>query len=228
MKEIIFDGDKIINDTDYDTKADYIIDELNRRVFSRLDNYTEKVYNTSTGQYEDVKADVTGKKFYKNQINPIISPTKITIELNALLRQFKPMTLSEAKTLNADDYLIAFNDYCRIISHISDFLMSYVPSKQTFCAFCNITSDIYNEMLVDPVYSQVFKSFEDAFVDSNFTMAQAGVLDKTVTLAKLQTRDAGHNLIKNPEIINLSVNNMVDKSQVREKLGKFTAMIDKK
>jgi len=178
-----------------------------------------------TREYEEVKADVTGRKFYKNQINPIISPTKITIELNALLRQFKPMTLVEAQTISADDYLKAFNEYSRIISHISDFLMSYVPSKQTFCAFCDITSDIYNEMLVDTTYSQVFKSFEDAFVDSNFTMAQAGVVDKTVTLAKLQTRDAGHNLIKNPEILNLSVNNITDKSQVREKLDKFSAMV---
>lgn len=228
MKEIIFDGDEIINSTDYEKKADDIIRELGERIFKQLDNYTEKTYNAETGQYEDVKADYRGKKFYKNQIKPLISPSKVTIELNSLLRKYKPFTEAEARTLDTDTYITAFNEYSRVISYISDYLISYMPSKQTFCAFCNITTDIYNTFLYDPSYYTIFKSFEDAFVDINFTLAQVGVVDKSATLAKLQTRDAGHNLVKNPDVVNLSINNIVDKAQVKEKLGKFTAMIEKK
>lgn len=207
-KEIIIENGNMVNSTDYKAKAEKIIEELGNTVFSKFDNSEE---------FEN-------QRFYKNQINPILTPMQVTSKLNRLLRVYKPLSQSEAETIPDTEYLEAFGYYCDIISYINEYLV-YLPDKQTFSAFVNITTDIYNEFLLNnPKYQQVFKSFEDSFNSTNFLSAQSGLVDGKVTMAKLQTKDAGHNLVKNPESLVVNNYNKIDKQEMQLAFDKLESM----
>ena len=125
--------------------------------------------------------------------------------------------IHELKKRTIRKFLFALKLYMHLISHINVYL-AFLPSKQTFCSFANITSSIYNDLLQDVNYSAVFNSIVDYLVDANFTSSQAGIVDGKVTIAKLQTKDAGHNLIKSPESLVINNYNEIDKQQVNIKL----------
>lgn len=198
-----FEKDESLDIYDYEKRAEEIIKQLDLEVFSRLE--TE---------------DNVSKRFYANSIGATLQPMQVTTKLNRLLRVYRPMTSEQAKALTDTDYLRAYGYYCDIISHINNYLV-YMPDKQTFSAFVNITSNIYNELLADPNYTQVFMSFEDAFVQSNFSASQAGIADKTTTLSKLQTREAGHSLVKTNDYVPQVTNNNIDKQQILINLEKY-------
>ena len=59
-------------------------------------------------------------------------------------------------------------------------------------------------------------------------MAEAGLVDSKTTIAKLQTKNAGHNLVKNPESLTLiQNNNVVDEQKMDLLLSKFDGMTKK-
>lgn len=223
MKPIVIDKDgEMIKPTDWAKKSEDIIKKLDETLFSEL---------TKENSY-DIKYDRNGneirtkKQIKKNQVMPDISPAQVSTKLNRLLRMYRPMTLTEAKALDDTDYLEAYGYFLDIVSHINEYC-TYVGSKQDFSAFCNINTDTYNELLNDPNYTQVFASIEDGFVQSNFSVAQAGLVDTRTTITKLQTKDAGHNLMRNVENITYNISNNVDKQQVLLALDKFDSMTKK-
>lgn len=230
-KQIIIDDDQIVNSTDWESKANKIIDELGKTLFNKLDETNEP------SDTEEMAQEKRGRgrpptlkkqaKFYKNTIKADLQPMQVTAKLNRLLRVYKPLNETEAMSIADTDYLEAFGYYCDIISYINQYLV-YMPDKQSYCAFTNITTDIYNKFLGDPNYCQVFKSFEDSFVQSNFASAQAGIVDGKVTITKLQTKDAGHDLVRNPEAVTINNYNTIDKQQVNLKLAQFQSMVGNK
>ena len=155
---------------------------------------------------------------------PTISPAQVTTKLNRLLRIYRPMTKEDAETLDDLEYLDAYGYYLYIISHINKFV-TFLPDKQTFSAFCNISTDTYNHLLADQRYIQVFSSIEDGFVQSNFVVAEAGLIDSKTAITKLQTKDSGHNLVRNPEAVTINYSPKVDKVLINQQLDKYTAMI---
>lgn len=217
MKKII-DIDEngvVLGPPDYETKYN----ELRKRLQTELfDNATVSVDVQTYGKFKKFGGGQT-------QVTTDISAMSVTSRLNRYLRMFRPLTLDEAKAIEDREYLNGFGYYCDLITFINDNHVVYIPDKQTFCAFVNITTDIYNELLNDPNYSQVFHSIEDSFVQSNFSSAQAGIVNTSATLAKLQIKDAGHSLVKNPESITINQFNGVDKAQVNKKLEQFASMI---
>lgn len=220
MKQtIVIDDGKIVNSTDYEAKCNHIIEELQSSLFGNLEMDTFEDFDDAIDSPK-AKQPMT---FKKNEIMPKLTPMQVTTKLNRLLRVYKPMNLRDAKTVPDTEYLLAYGYYCDVISYINKYLV-YMPDKQTFSAFVNITTDIYNELLQDPNYTQVFKSFEDSFIQSNFSASQAGIIDSKTTLSKLEMRDAGHNLIKNPEVVTNVLNLGVNKQEVNEKLEKWRNM----
>lgn len=243
MKEIIIDDGNVVNSTDWENKYKEVINFLNEKVFFELNKISnEKQQSNKKSNWKKINADEYRnmledeyynnseeqqssqiKGFKKNDIMPLLTPMQVTSALNRILRKYRPMNLDEAKRLEDIEYLDAFGYYCDVISYINKYLV-YLPDKQTFCAFVNITTDVYNEMLGNPNYSSVFNSFEDSFIQSNFSSAQAGIVDGKTTVAKLQTKNAGHNLIKNPDSVTFNITQKIDKQKVNQMLGKYESI----
>lgn len=223
-REIIFDDGEIINSTDWEKKANSVIKRLDDELFSLIDS--DECYDYKYDKYGNVLSK-TKRKLKKGELMPTISPAQVTTKLNRYLRVFKPMNTAEAMSLLDTDYLEAYGYYLDIISHINEYV-TYIGDKQTFSAFCNISVDTYNDLLSDANYCQVFASIEDGFVQSNFAVAEAGLVDSKTTIAKLQTKNAGHNLVKNPESLTLiQNNNVVDEQKMDLLLSKFDGMTKK-
>lgn len=223
MKPIVIDKDgEIIKPTDWANKSAKLIEELGNSIFAGMTK--EDSYNYKVDKWgNEIK---TKKKVVKNEIMPDISPAQVSTKLNRLLRIYRPMSIVEAKALDDTDYLEAYGYFLDVISYINEYCV-FLADKQTFSSFCNITTDVYNELLGDPNYTQVFKGFEDDFVHSNFAVAQSGLVDAKTTITKLQTKEMGHNLVRNPESITYNVTNNVDKQQVLLALDKFDSMTKK-
>lgn len=217
MKEIILDGDKVINATDWKTKSKDIIEKLNKQLFDKIEE--EDTYDIKYSK-EGVETSRTKKRVKKGEIMPLISATKVATLLNRLLRVYKPLTYKDALSIEPQEYLEANLYYLDIISHINDYII-FLPSKQSLSGFLSISVDTYNELLSNPAYSEVFKSFEDGFVDTNYMSAQSGVVDSRSTMTKLQTREAGHNLVKNVDFVKLNVSNQINTSQIDDMYAKF-------
>lgn len=222
MKEVILDGERVVNATDYKAKSEAIIAELHEQLFKDFtqENTTNEIMdkNGNLMQYK--------KKYSKNDIMPIIQPIKVTMLFNKLLRKYKPMTESEATTIEPEEYLEAFGYYSDIIAHINDYI-NFMPSKQTFSAFVNITSTTYNKLLTETRYAQVFGSIEDSMVDTNYYASQTGMVDSKTTLAKLETKDAGHNLVKSPDNFVFAPKVSFNTDEVEKKLKYFAGMTKK-
>lgn len=217
MKELIMDGDKIINATDWKSKSEDIIEKLNKQLFDKIEE--EDTYDIKYSK-EGVETSRTKKRVKKGEIMPLISATKVATLLNRLLRVYKPLTYKDALSIEPQEYLEANLYYLDIISHINDYII-FLPSKQSLSGFLSISVDTYNELLSNPAYSEVFKSFEDGFVDTNYMSAQSGVVDSRSTMTKLQTREAGHNLVKNVDFVKLNVSNQINTSQIDDMYAKF-------
>ena len=215
------DGDKIINATDWKAKSEDVIKKLDEELFEGISS--EDLFDFRYNKDGDIIGK-TRRRLKKGEMKPVISPAQVTAKLNRYLRIYRPMTKDEAMTLPDTEYLEAYGYYLDIISHINEYV-TFLADKQTFSAFCNINTATYNELMSEQKYAQVFSSIEDGFVQSNFAVAEAGLVDGKTTVAKLQTKDAGHNLIKNPESITFVQNNRVDRVVVNEQLNKFQSMI---
>ena len=218
-KEIIIENARIVNSTDWKAKSEYIIEQLNETLFKGLTE--ESSYNVKFDQFgNEIK---TKKQIKKNEVMPLISPAQVSTKLNRLLRVYRPMTTEDAMTMQDTEFLEAYGYYLDIISHINQYC-TYIGSKQEFSSFCNINTDTYNTLLGTSAYSQVFASIEDGFIQSNFTVAESGLVDTKTTIAKLTTKEAGHSLKKADETVVYNINNGINKEQVRNMLDKFMGM----
>lgn len=222
-KELIFDGETLINATDWKAKSEHIIAKLDEELFDRICD--DDLYNYRYDK-DGCVSSKTKIKLGKGEIKPVISATKVMTVLNRLLRIYRPMNSSEAQTLAPEEYIEANLYYLDIISHINDYIV-FVPSKQSLSAFLNISVTTYNELLVDPRYTEVFKSFEDGFVDTNYISAQSGMVDSGSTLAKLTTREAGHDLVKNLDFVKVNVTNKINTSSIDAMYEKFLGVSQK-
>lgn len=222
MSKPIFEHENTIDPMDYKAKLEYIMQTMEEELFNGVELSKEKLKETV--DKNPYLQRFQPKLYYlRNQIMPELTPMQVNAKLNELLRIFKPLTPTEAKNLPDTNYLDALKWYMQLISYLNKYI-TFLPSKQTFCAFANITTAIYNELLQDQNFSQVFNSIEDYLVDANFTSSQAGMVDNKTIISKLQMKDAGHNLIKSPEALTINNYNTIDKQQVNLQLERFQSM----
>ena len=225
-KKLYLEYDDSIDPMDYKAKLEYIIKVLDLEIFSNAVETSDKLEELAKDLSDEGNEKIAPRKAFKyskNEIMPVLTPMQVNAKLNELLRIYKPLNLEEAKKVGDINFLGALKWYMHLISHINIYL-AFLPSKQTFCSFANITTSIYNELLQDVNFSQVFNSIEDYLIDANFTSSQAGIVDGKVTIAKLQTKDSGHNLIKSPDSIVVNNYNSIDKQQVNLKLDRLMPM----
>lgn len=223
-KDIYIDDNEIINPIDYEKKYNDIVKELWEGLFCNLNaGKADKIVLDETGNVIGEQKGTPTQKFSKDAIMQDIQPAQVAIMLNRLLRRYRPFSLADAKRLTPEDYLCAYEWFCKLMEYINKYIV-FIPDKQTYSAFVNITDDIYNELLIDQTFGSTFKSIDNGFISTNFVGAQAGIIDSKSTISKLQTRDAGHNLIKNPEAITFNNFQTIDKMQVNAQLEKWKAM----
>ena len=223
-KDIFIEDGDIINPTDYEQKYRNIVQELEDTLFGKLSlSKADRVVLDDNGNVLAEQKGTQTQKFSKNAIMQDIQPAQVTIVLNRLMRRYRPFSLPDAKKMPPEEFLNAYEWFCKLMEHINKYIV-YIPDKQTYCAFVNITTNIYNELLQDTTYGPIFESFEDSFVQTNFLAAQAGIVDSKTTISKLQTRDAGHNLVKNPELMTVNNFQTIDRQQVNAQLEKWKSM----
>lgn len=221
MGRLKFDDGELIQPTDFEAKFNEIFNELRRDLFDKVDINTA-FYNNSGDLFDDGKKPKK-QTYSRHEIAPLLTPVQVNSKLNELLRVYRPLDLDEAKAQPDTVYLTALKWYMHLITEINRYI-TLLPSKQTFCAFTNISVATYNELLTDPNFAQVFSSAEDYFIDSNYTSAQAGLVDTRMVTAKLQMKDSGHNQVKNPDSIGNVTVNQIDKQQIHLALEQFEAM----
>lgn len=216
----IDENGNVIDPMGYAEKLEGIEKQLTDSIFYKITPESTMEVSTDTNGNAKVKKAT----FKKNEILPLLTTAQVNSKLNELLRVYRPLSLDDAKMMKDTDFLEALKYYMKLISWINNYLV-YTPSKQTFCAFANITTAIYNELLADTNFQQVFSSIEDYLIDSNFTNAQAGIVDNKTTVIKLQTKEAGHNLVKNPEALTFNNFNLIDTQKVDQRLERFNNMM---
>ena len=222
-KEIIIDGENIINATDWKAKSEHIIARLDEELFDKI--YDDDLYDYKYNKDGDLMSK-TKRNLKRGEVKPAISPAQVTAKLNRFMRIYRPLTIEQAMSLEDTDYLEAYGYYLDIISHINEFLV-FLPDKQGFSSFCNINVNTYNELLVHPRYTQIFSSIEDGFVQSNFAVAEAGLVDSKTTIAKLHTKDAGHSLRNTDESIIYNVTNKINTANIDAMYEKFLGVSQK-
>lgn len=223
-KDVFFEDGDIINPIDYEQKYKDIIDELYNCLFAGLTtSKADKIVLDDNGNVIGGQKGTAGQTFAKNAIMQELQPAQVAIVLNRLLRKYRPFSLADARKLAPEDYLNAYEWFCRLMEDINKYIV-FIPDKQTYSAFVNITDDVYNELLIDQTFGPTFKSIDNGFVSTNFVGAQAGIVDSKTTIAKLQTRDAGHNLVKNPEAITVNNFQAIDKQQIAAQFERWKSM----
>jgi len=204
---------------DYKQKAEEIIKKLNENIFGKIniDEYFEPEY--------DEKGNVKGKKrkavsLKKNQIMPALSPTSVNACFEGILRSYMPLSYGEAKMYDPQDFLSAYSEFCKIITHINEYLI-FKMTKPHFCAFCGITTDTYNMLAQDVVFTDVIKWLNDSFASSIFVDSASGLYNSAAVINEGQTKDVGLNMVKNPEAVVFTNNQFINTKEIERQLRQF-------
>lgn len=213
MKRIeLGNNGEILNNCDFESKYQKVVEQLDKEVFSAI--------STQEPSVEEME-DNWGRCKKKEQEE--LSALYVSSRLNEYLRIYRPLSLREAKDLEEQDLMDCFAWFMKLISHINQHCV-FVPSKQTFCAFATLTTSVYNELLQDSRFQTILEGVEDYLIEQNFLSSQAGLVREKSTITKLQTRDAGHNLIKSPDAITVNTTNILDTGMIQQQLAKFNSM----
>lgn len=227
MKEIFLDSNgEVFKSTDYKEKCEEIKKRLKDELFSefREEDFFDKEYDSSGNVINVNRKKVAVKK---NQLLPILSPTRVQTRLESILRLYRPLTLTEAKSLNPNSFLEAYTYYCELIDFINKYII-FKTTKQSFCAFAGITVDTYNELGKNVDFEDTIRWINDGLVGAIFVDSASGLYDSRAIISEGQTKDAGMNLIKNPDSIVFKGNTFVNHQEVDNKILKFEGMIDRK
>lgn len=212
MIDILLDenGNAINMHVDYVKKRETIQQELDERIFSKIDDdgIYERRYDKDGN--ETSKKKITVKK---NEVMPIVTASRVQSVLDSILILEEPMDLTTAKSLEPVEYRKACSEYFKLV----DYINQYVPfraNKQTYCGFVGLLNDDFETLISDTYYGSTFKRIRDSFVGGAFVDASSGLYDTSAIIAESQTRGDGLNLIKNPEQINYSVNNTLNYTEM--------------
>jgi len=227
MTEIFMDGDgEIFKPTDYKEKCQEIKDKMVSELFSefREEDFFDKEYDRDGNVVNVSRKKVSIKK---NQLLPILSPTRVQTKLESLLRLYKPMSFVEAKSLNPDTFIDAYRYYCELVDFINKYII-FKTTKQSYCAFAGITVDTYNDLMNEPNFETTIKWINDGLISSLFVDSASGLYDSRAIITEGQTKDAGMNLIKNPDAIVFKGTTFVNHQEIENKIQKFEGMVDRK
>lgn len=102
------------------------------------------------------------------------------VEIDKIIRG---KTLLGQSMYSAEELAIVFDYYREFIGEINK-VMRYVPSKKNFCAFAKMSSNTYDNYLIngDSQRIDVMKMIDDYITDISLTLAQNREIDNVTTI----------------------------------------------
>lgn len=147
---------------------------------------------------EDLKKEMRYKCQWRNQPS---WGSKIKTKLNSLLRRYRTMPNIEALKMSDDEIFLICNEFIDLVCWLNE-TASYVPTKQDFCAYAQISVDCYNELLASGTDEQrlMMQNIESYLSDMQLDGAQGGVVKERSTEFRLTSKDFGHSIIKKSNV----------------------------
>jgi hypothetical protein len=204
----------------YQQRMQAALSFLDKTVFSRLAD--DDIYSVSMDELGNEKK--TKKRVRKNEIMPTLTPQQVYYRLDSYLRHTLMMTPAEARELSPEKYLEGNYWFEELMFQINLYVI-FNANKQLLCAFLEIDEDTYAEFLTDSKYDTVFKSIESSFIGGGFVASESGLSDTKAVINRLQTKGAGHNLIKNPDNITIINHNKLDDNSIQKRLDRIASVV---
>ncbi len=222
MKPIEIQGETPISVTDYEAKANWVIEELGDTVFKGIT--PEDCFDISYDKMGNMIKKKRSTK--KNELCPTITPTAIAYKLNELLRCIMPMDKETAKMLPPSKYLEAYKNYNAIMQYINSYIV-FIDNKQFLSAFLGVTVSTFNDLCSDSSTAYLMEWFDDGTNGISFVAGESGLSDSRAVISRLQTRGAGQNLRKTDENITLFQQTNIDKMLVDARIDGFLSDVAK-
>lgn len=148
--------------------------------------------------FENLEEEMRKKASWRNQ--PAWS-MRVKNKLNSIMRKYKTMPNADAVRLTNDDIFASYTEFIDLIFCINEYC-DYVPSKQDFCAYTQISVDAYNDLLANGTDDQrlILREVENYLADLQLDGAQGGVVKEKSTEFRLTAKDFGHSIVKKPNI----------------------------
>ncbi|NCD06392.1 MAG: hypothetical protein EOL97_09750 [Spirochaetia bacterium] len=202
MKKIIIEPDgQTFDPNDYESKLSSIKTKLQEEVLAPAQAQAESC-EESGGKY---------KMF--------ISPALVSAKMYECLMVYKPFNLSEIQQLDEKDLISARNCFIRLTSYLLDICPVFTPDKAMFCAFLNTTVDVYDNLLNNG--NSIIISINSVLISQNFQTSSSGIAKEKSIITKLQSKTDGFGLVKNPEVVNNTINVGIDRNNINEKLDRW-------
>lgn len=211
---------KAIEAHNYQQRMSAAFAYLDKTLFSKISD--GDVYSSKVDEFGNETK--TKKRVRRNEIMPTLTPQQVYYRLDGYLRSSLMMTASEARKLPAEKYLEGNFWFSELMSRINEYVV-FNANKQLLCAFLEIDEDTYAEFLMDGEYCTVFKSIESSFIGGGFVTSESGLVDTKAVINRLQTKGAGHNLIKNPDNLTIIANNKLDDGSIQKRLSKIASVV---
>ncbi len=140
-----------------------------------------------------------------------------TIEINELLRPHN--VIGGGIKYTAEQLNIVFEYYRQAIIAINK-KVKYPPSKENFCAFANISTASYNQLLMsnDEAKQEVMLRIDDYIRENMLTSAQVGELREITTMFRGKT---AHGLVEAQAPIVVEHHTETDMSKINEMISKL-------
>lgn len=187
MSEIIYDanGDPIWSDNNWDNPIEKA-ENIKIKLLNKLENVKKKV-------------DANDNAMYPRKLN--FNPY-ITSSLLNELSHYPNVQYNDAIAIGVDtlkEYILAFRD---LWTWILDYYIDYIATKQQFCAFCGISYNAYNNLLLNenPEIAVEMERLEGDLGEVQVLSAQSGLNKEKTTETRLRADGIGHGMnLKNEE-----------------------------
>lgn len=122
---------------------------------------------------------------------------RIKNKLNGVMRKYKVIPNNEAIHIESDHLFGIYNEFIDLVCWLNE-TADYIPSKQDFCAYAQISADCYNELMSSGTEEQrlIIHEIDSYLSDMQLNGAQGGVVKERSTEFRLTSQDFGHSIIK--------------------------------
>lgn len=213
----------IIYPLDYEAKYHEIVELLNEELFCGITEETTTQVNAITNISKK-------KRTQKNEILPMLTANQVYDTVSLCLRKNMPMDLSQAQNLDPQEYQNALYWFIKTMQYIGKYICM-MPNIPLYCAFVGITSDTYEILRADPIYSTVIKGVNNYIDGGDFVASQANMSDNSATRFKLQANEIGGGVTKQIEKITVNQTNYISENEMKQGMliwAKSKGLISKK
>lgn len=178
------------------------MDASNRKIYAELDQNGMAITKSKLVLVKEAMLDYVSvlqkemreKAYWKKQPGWSI---KLKSRLNSVLRAYKPRPNDAAVAISSDELEDAFEEFMELVSWLND-TCTYIPTKQDFCAYSEISVSAYNQIISSGTDEQILVLGEiDSYLsDMQLSASQEGVQKSTPTEFRMSAKQFGHEISK--------------------------------